>query len=596
MIIRDRIAAAYQPARDVQLAHRLRCAHEILGGGQAGPGDDGHQDAIILLDTCARAVQSNLSLDRVWLLCATVFGFYPTPEDVTATRRYLELCPPDAASSWLLERAKVAREELARQRQRAAERRLLDQQTLLVAGWRSAGLKARARTTAVYLIIRVPGLRRVARLTWRVAGVARLRAASALSGPARIHIPVPATKARAAGARGGGVGVVSGGVVVDVHHAARHDLHTGIQQVVRRTLPRWEQDHPVVPVAWNDDRSAWRTLTAPERQRLLRRGPRGQDQDHPLEEAPPPALVVPWRSVVVLAETPPLEACSRLAALAQYSGNRVVAVGYDCIPVVSADLVPAYEPQRFCGYLSVLKHARRISAISGSATAEFAGFASALPAQGLPGPAVQECTLPAGPAPHDRRPPDPARPPLVLCVGSLEPRKNHLALLYAAERLWREGLDFQLLLIAGSGWGEDIPAHIRRLQQAGRPLTIRTSPSDTELADAYQAARFSVLVSLHEGYGLPVAESLGWGTPVITTNYGSTAQITAGGGALLIDPRDDEALVTAMRRLLGDDDLLDTLRRQAHARSPRTWEHYATELWDQLVAPELQPLTTHPHP
>ena len=405
-----------------------------------------------------------------------------------------------------------------------------------------------------------------------------------------------AIEAHAAGARGGGVGVVSGGVVVDVHHAARHDLHTGIQQVVRRTLPRWEQDHPVVPVAWNDDRSAWRTLTAPERQRLLRRGPRGQDQDHPLEEAPPPALVVPWRSVVVLAETPPLEACSRLAALAQYSGNRVVAVGYDCIPVVSADLVPAYEPQRFCGYLSVLKHARRISAISGSATAEFAGFASALPAQGLPGPAVQECTLPAGPAPHDRRPPDPARPPLVLCVGSLEPRKNHLALLYAAERLWREGLDFQLLLIAGSGWGEDIPAHIRRLQQAGRPLTIRTSPSDTELADAYQAARFSVLVSLHEGYGLPVAESLGWGTPVITTNYGSTAQITAGGGALLIDPRDDEALVTAMRRLLGDDDLLDTLRRQAHARSPRTWEHYATELWDQLVAPELQPLTTHPHP
>ena len=105
-----------------------------------------------------------------------------------------------------------------------------------------------------------------------------------------------------------------------------------------------------------------------------------------------------------------------------------------------------------------------------------------------------------------------------------------------------------------------------------------------------------MLVSLHEGYGLPVAESLGWGTPVITTNYGSTAQITAGGGAILIDPRDDEALVTAMRRLLRDDDLLDTLRRQAHARTPRTWEHYATELWDQLVAPELQPLTTHPHP
>ena len=101
-MIRERITASYQPARDAQLAHRLRCADEILAGGHPGPGDNGHQDAIILMDTCARAVQSNLSLDRVWLLCATVFGFYPTPEDVTATRRYLELCPPEAAArgSW----------------------------------------------------------------------------------------------------------------------------------------------------------------------------------------------------------------------------------------------------------------------------------------------------------------------------------------------------------------------------------------------------------------------------------------------------------------------------------------------------------------
>jgi glycosyltransferase involved in cell wall biosynthesis len=384
-------------------------------------------------------------------------------------------------------------------------------------------------------------------------------------------------------------------VVVDVHHAARHDLHTGIQQVVRRTLPIWERDRPMMAVAWTDERAAWRTLTGAERQRVLRRGLEPPDRP---DSSEPPVMVVPWRSVVVLAETPPQEACSRLAALAQYSGNTVVAVGYDCIPVVSADLVPAYEPQRFCRYLSVLKHARRIAAVSRSATVEFAGFASALPAQGLAGPAVLECTLPAGAAPDrpaDPDPdPDPARPPLVLCVGSLEPRKNHLGLLYAAERLWRDGLTFQLLLMAGSGWGEEVPDLISRLQQAGRPITVRTSPSDAEVAAAYRTARFSVLASLHEGYGLPVAESLAWGTPVITTSYGSTQQIADDGGALLVDPRDDQALVEAMRQLLTDDDLLARLRHQTRTRPTRTWEHYATELWDHLVQPELTNLQHHP--
>ena len=86
----------------------------------------------------------------------------------------------------------------------------------------------------------------------------------------------------------------------------------------------------------------------------------------------------------------------------------------------------------------------------------------------------------------------------------------------------RRTSDFELLLIAGSGWGEDIPARIADLQPRADPSRVRTYVSDAELADAYQAARFSVLVSLHEGYGLPVAESLGYGTPVITTNYGST--------------------------------------------------------------------------
>ena len=140
----------------------------------------------------------------------------------------------------------------------------------------------------------------------------------------------------------GGLVVVSDRVVVDVDHSARHELHTGIQQVVRRTLPLWVRDHPVLPVAWTDDWAAWRPLTASETQRVLSR-------DHPPagpapQPTPPTPMIVPWRTVVVLPETPLLGSCDRLAALAQYSANPVVVIGHDCVPVVSADLVPPKNP------------------------------------------------------------------------------------------------------------------------------------------------------------------------------------------------------------------------------------------------------------
>ena len=123
----------------------------------------------------------------------------------------------------------------------------------------------------------------------------------------------------------------------------------------------------------------------------------------------------------------------------------------------------------------------------------------------------------------------------------------------------------------------------------GRPLTLRTTATDTEVAAAYRTARFAVQASLHEGYGLPVAEALAYGTPVITTNYGAAHHIAAAGGAIQIDPRDDTALTNAIRTLLTDDHLLHTLHQQIHTRPPRTWEHYAHDLWHHLVQPEHPP-------
>ncbi len=156
---------------------------------------------------------------------------------------------------------------------------------------------------------------------------------------------------------------------------------------------------------------------------------------------------------------------------------------------------------------------------------------------------------------------------MVLVVGSHEPRKNHLAILHAAELLWREGLRFTLTLVGAASWkAEEFYEVIGDLQGAGRPVhSVRGLP-DTQLWAAARAGSLHCVPLAQRGFGLPVAESLAAGTPVITSNFGSTRDILAPDGVplggLLVDPRDDHAIVDALRTMLTDREAYDRMKAE----------------------------------
>lgn len=375
--------------------------------------------------------------------------------------------------------------------------------------------------------------------------------------------------------------VLTSGALVDVDFCARYDAHTGIQRVVRETLPRWDAAHEVHPAAWIDEQTALRTLSPEERRRVFSHGD-GPDADR--DEAGP-RLLVPWKSVLVLPDVPNHKGSSQLAALARFSGSEVTMIGYDMIPITSADTRPSVDSVTFAQHLTVAKHARRVAGISRSATAEYSGFAQAVRAQGLTGPTVREIRLaderPRGVLPG-RRPEH--RRPVMLCTGTREPHKNQRAALHAAERLWSEGVDLEVRLVGGPGWSDDVlGAAIRRLRAANRPLVDLGRVSDNTLFAELESADFVVFASLHEGFGLPVAEALACGTPVVTSNFGSQLEIAEGGGCLVVDPRDDDDLTAAIRRLATVPEELDRLRAESQARPLRSWDEYVTDLWAFLV-------------
>jgi glycosyltransferase involved in cell wall biosynthesis len=233
----------------------------------------------------------------------------------------------------------------------------------------------------------------------------------------------------------------------------------------------------------------------------------------------------------------------------------------------------------------------QIAAVSGASAQEFRGWRHMLSAIGVRGPEITAVSLPVEAPEPNAASLAAARErlligsqPLVLCVGTHEPRKNHLAVLHAAEVLWRRGLRFSLAFIGGHSWNSQrFDDRVNQLRGAGRPIELLSSVTDESLWAAYRVSRCVVFPSLNEGFGLPVAEALACGTPVVTSNFGSMAEIAQHGGAVTIDPRDDSSLADGLARVLTDDALHARLRAEAAARPQRSWDDYARETWDLLV-------------
>lgn len=384
------------------------------------------------------------------------------------------------------------------------------------------------------------------------------------------------------------VDVITGAVVVDVHHASRTPLSTGIQRVTRETTRRWQRDHKPVFVQWDEELMALTVLAPEHADRTVTGAITAEDTQR--GEQP---LVVPWRCTYLLPELhSDVLRADHLHGLLRFSGNRSGAIGFDCVPISTAETVIEGMSNGFALGLAALAHADRICPISHGAEREFRGWRSMLAGTGLNGPDILAVPLPVEAGPADAAAIEQARDefvlgnlPMVLVVGSHEPRKNHLAVLHASELLWREGQRFTLVFVGGSAWHDTrFRARLTALQQVGRAVHSVDAVSDKDLWAAYRLARFTLFPSLNEGFGLPVAESLAVGTPVITSRFGSMAEIAADGGALLVDPRNDHDIAAAMRRLLTDDVQLATLREQAAGRSSRTWNDYAGQVWTALVS------------
>ncbi|ELU05682.1 hypothetical protein CAPTEDRAFT_98761, partial [Capitella teleta] len=166
-----------------------------------------------------------------------------------------------------------------------------------------------------------------------------------------------------------------------------------------------------------------------------------------------------------------------------------------------------------------------------------------------------------------------------LFVGTLEPRKNLNRLLQAYATL-DEPLKqkHQLVIAGGKGWGAvEVDSLVTQYGLANYVLKLGYV-SEGELASLYAHARFLVMPSLYEGFGLPIVEANSFGVPVLTSNTSSMPEV-AGDAGILIDPYSIRSIASGLRTML-DAERRDLLAGRAKDNAARfTWEKAARDLW-----------------
>jgi glycosyltransferase involved in cell wall biosynthesis len=169
-----------------------------------------------------------------------------------------------------------------------------------------------------------------------------------------------------------------------------------------------------------------------------------------------------------------------------------------------------------------------------------------------------------------------------LSVGTVEPRKNHLTLLRAYALLTTRRQNPGPLVIAG-GEGWLIKDLRKQLSDLGlqRQVHLVGYVDDSTLRWLYTNALCHVFVSLYEGFGMPVLESMSCGTPVIASRSSSIPEIVGWDQAcgLLVDPESPEDICCAMEKLCDQTSFVESMASEASARTQNfSWRRSATQL------------------
>lgn len=393
-------------------------------------------------------------------------------------------------------------------------------------------------------------------------------------------------------------------IFIATTHTARSPSRSGIQSVTRGLVRGMVLHQDVRLVAWNKRRGYLHPLKPQWASHVFPSGGR-ENRFLPPELTAGPASWISWirawglnhrmavhlhpkirheltGSWLLLPELMDGEVTRNMTAYARRHGMKVAAIFHDAIPLTHPELTER-TPEAHQDYVDALAETDLVIPTSNYSAETFRRFLK----NGCRAE-IRTIALPAEIDGLDRSTPLPASNGTVriLCVSTLEPRKNHRTLIEAFNIACSSHPETTMELhLVGDTYDNapEITEFVIEAESLNPRITWHKRVLQEQLRALYRGCDFTVYPSFLEGFGMPVMESIWCGRPCLCSNTGVMAENAAGGGCLTTDVLDPQKLSGALLLLATKPELRERLACEIRKRPLKSWREYAGELLECLA-------------
>lgn len=171
----------------------------------------------------------------------------------------------------------------------------------------------------------------------------------------------------------------------------------------------------------------------------------------------------------------------------------------------------------------------------------------------------------------------------ILSVGTLQPRKNFVKLIEAFHILISSYPHIDLVIVGKKGWLYEEILEAPKKFGIENKVKFLDFVQDSDLPALYRNAKCFVLVSLYEGFGLPVLEAMAYGCPVVVSNVSSLPEVVGEAG-IMVDPNNVEEITDKLLKALrmSEEERQETIKKGFEQAKKFSWEKCARQTLEVL--------------
>ena len=173
---------------------------------------------------------------------------------------------------------------------------------------------------------------------------------------------------------------------------------------------------------------------------------------------------------------------------------------------------------------------------------------------------------------------------IILLPGTIEPRKQQLLLMKMFNKFTKNNPEVDVELIS---FGNIVPlcqidfdTHVK---ESNGKITYLGIIDNEKLFELYKMATFTCFISIYEGFGFPISESLWHGIPVLTSNFGSMEEIAICGGCYSINTNNEIEIYEALNHLIVNPLLIEKLKNEINKSILNTWQDYGGKVYKEIM-------------